>query len=135
MEITDISITMGATKSLGNYESAKAQVSVTGLVRPEDHLDIGIAFDNLRKVCERELNETMGLTIHNMRGDIVNKLAEEISVKKTLETKTETMKKKMYGKGGAQELEGSLHYRTDEWKTKMRNNEKPNLEWLDINSV
>ena len=70
MEITDISITMGATKSLGNYESAKAQVTVTGSLNPDDHRRPEMAFYDLRETCQEQLTETLKATIKEMRPDL-----------------------------------------------------------------
>ena len=70
MEITDISITMGATKSLGNYESAKAQVTVTGSLNPDDHRRPEMAFSDLRETCQEQLTETLKATIKEMRPEL-----------------------------------------------------------------
>ena len=70
MEITDISITMGATKSLGNYESAKAQVTVTGSLNPDDHRRPEMAFYDLRETCQEQLTETLKATIKEMRPEL-----------------------------------------------------------------
>ena len=70
MEITDISITMGATKSLGNYESAKAQVTVTGSLNPDDHRRPEMAFYDLRETCQEQLTETLKATIREMRPEL-----------------------------------------------------------------
>ena len=70
MDITDISITMGATKSLGNYESAKAQVTVTGSLNPDDHRRPEMAFYDLRETCQEQLTETLKATIKEMRPEL-----------------------------------------------------------------
>ena len=70
MEITDISITMGATKTLGNYESAKAQVTVTGSLNPDDHRRPEMAFYDLRETCQEQLTETLKATIKEMRPEL-----------------------------------------------------------------
>ena len=115
MEITDISITMGATKSLGNYESAKAQVTVTGSLNPDDHRRPEMAFYDLRETCQEQLTETLKATIKEMRPELA-----ETKPKSNLEIPKE---KRMSKKEFKKELE-SIRKGTDSISKKKEENRK-----------
>ena len=115
MEITDISITMGATKSLGNYESAKAQVTVTGSLNPDDHRRPEMAFYDLRETCQEQLTETLKATIKEMRPELA-----ETKPKSNLEIPKE---KRMSKEEFQKELE-SIRKGTDSISKKKEENRK-----------
>lgn len=125
MEITDISITMGATKSLGNYESAKAQVTVTGSLNPDDHRRPEMAFYDLRETCQEQLTETLKATIKEMRPELAKPKALKDKPKPKFEpTPLGVPKEQRMGKDEFQKELESIRNGTDSTSKRKEKNRK-----------